>query len=353
MSINRRQFLRGVAAGGGAAAVTTVTGGEAEAFQRAPKPRPPEAFGLLYDSTLCVGCKACVSGCKRANDMPVDISPDQRGWNEGTWDTAKDLSARTLNVIKVYQNGDMAEKDREENGYAFIKRQCLHCVDPSCVSCCPVSAMTKDPETGIVSHDPDRCIGCRYCVYACPFQVPKYDFEGPFGQIHKCQLCKHRLAEGELPGCADSCPTGATLFGRFKDLREEAQRRLNLKPGDTYAYPRGDINGKYGPYNPPNAKVVNAAYLPEVYGETVLGGTQALYLAGVPFDKLGLPYGNVPDHAYATETEGVQHLLYTGMIAPAAVLTGLILLARRNFDKHHREDEEDLKEDGQEERRES
>jgi Fe-S-cluster-containing dehydrogenase component len=341
MSINRRDFLKGVAVGTAAAATTATVASEAQAFQRAPKPRPPESLGLLYDSTLCVGCKACVAGCKAANHMPPEISPDQKSWNSGTWDTAKDLSGKTLNVIKVYRNGTMEHKDREENGFAFIKRQCLHCVDPSCVSCCPVSAMNKDPETGVVSHDKDRCIGCRYCVFACPFQVPKFEYDETFGQIQKCQLCKHLLAEGQLPGCVQACPTGATLFGRVDDLREEAHRRIKAKPGEVYTYPRGDISKAYGVDNPPNEKVVTAEYRPEVYGETVLGGTQALYVSAVPFDKLGLPYGNVPDYAYATQTEGVQHLLYTGMIAPAAVLTGLILLARRNFDKHHHEGDEE------------
>jgi hypothetical protein len=142
------------------------------------------------------------------------------------------------------------------------------------------------------------------------------------------------LAEGQLPGCVEHCPTGATLFGRVADLREEAHRRLSLKPGDRYEYPRGDINGRYGRPTPPHEKVVQVAYLPEVYGENVLGGTQALYLSAVPFDKLGLPYGNVPDHMYATETEGVQHFLYKGMVAPAVVLAGLATLAYRNAKKH-------------------
>ncbi len=342
MSFNRRQFLKGVAAGSAAAATVGASAEEAAAaLQRAQKPRLPEAQGLLYDSTLCVGCKACVAACKRANDMPVDISPDQRAWNQGTWDTAKGLSGKTLNVIKAYQNGSADVKDREENGFAFVKRQCLHCVDPSCVSCCPVSAMIKDKETGIVRNDPDRCIGCRYCVYACPFEVPKFQFDGAFGRIRKCELCRHRLAEGELPGCVESCPTGATLFGRVEDLRLEAHRRLALKPGDTYSYPRGDLNGRVGHGMPSHEKVIKAAYQPQVYGETILGGTQALYLAAVPFDRLGLPFGpDIPNHAYAAETEGIQHFLYTGMIVPAAALTGLILLARRNFDKHHHEDDE-------------
>lgn len=343
MSLNRRGFLHSVAAGGAAtAAAATVAGapGPAEAMlEREPKPMSPDALGLLYDSTLCVGCKACVASCKRANDMPTEIHTNQREWNTGTWDTPTDLSGETLNIIKVYRNGTMEVKDREEDGFAFIKRQCLHCVDPSCVSCCPVSAMTKDPVTGIVSHDPDRCIGCRYCVYVCPFRVPRYDYTGAFGKIHKCQLCKHRLAEGELPGCVEGCPTGATLFGRVADLKEEAHRRLALQPGDTYAYPRGDISGTYGTPLPSHEKVIEAAYIPEVYGENVLGGTQALYLAGVPFNKLDLPWKNVPEQSYATQTEGVQHFLYTGMIAPAAFLGGLVFFARRNFSKHHTDED--------------
>lgn len=341
MEMNRRQFLGSATAGGVAAVATTAIPGEAEALQRPPKPRKPEALGLLYDSTLCVGCKACVAGCKSANDRPVEIDPDQESWNPGLYDTGKGLSAKTMNVILVYRNGGMAEKDRETDGFAFIKRQCLHCVDPSCVSCCPVSAMIKDEVTGIVRNDPDRCIGCRYCVYGCPFQVPKYELQGAFGKIHKCELCRHRLPNGQLPGCVESCPTGATLFGRVEDLRKEANRRLDLKPGDTYEYPRGDLNGKIGPYTPPNPKVVHASYLPEVYGDRVLGGTQTFVLSAVPFEKLGLPHGNVPDHSYATETEGIQHFMYKGMIAPAVTLAALAAFAYRSARQHHAEDAND------------
>ncbi len=359
MSINRRAFLSRLAAGG-AATATAAVGTRAHALQRPPKPRAPEALGLLYDSTLCVGCKACVAGCKEANDKPVERSAGQAVWNsrvtpeqadwvvretgdqQPIWDTPKDTSGYTLNIIKAYLNGTAEVKDREEDGFAFIKRQCLHCNDPSCVSACPVSAMIKDPETGIVRHDPGRCIGCRYCVFACPFGIPKYQYDNAFGKIAKCELCSHRLAEGALPGCVSACPTGATLFGRVDDLENEARRRTQLKVGDTYLYPRGDINGRYGPYNPPHEKVITAEYRPEVYGDKVLGGTQTLYLSAVSFDKLGLPYGpHIPDAMYATQTEGVQHFLYTGMIAPAVVLTALILIARRNVDQHHEEAEEE------------
>lgn len=340
MTVNRRQFLRQAVTGSVATAAAAIPATPVQALQRAPKPLPPDALGLLYDSTLCVGCKACVAACKQANHMPPEVDTRQRSWNPGVWDTPQDLSGKTLNIIKLYRNGSGETKDSATDGYAFIKRQCLHCVDPSCVSCCPVSAMRKDASTGIVSHDPSRCIGCRYCVFACPFEVPKYQFDQAFGRIQKCQLCRHRLAEGELPGCVESCPTGATLFGRVEDLKMEAHRRLSLRPGDSYAYPRGDLSRTIQPPMPPNVKAIEVRYLPEVYGEKVLGGTQALYVSAVPFDKLGLPYGNVPDHSYAAQSEGVQHALYKGMIAPAAVLTGLILLARRNFDRHHHEAED-------------
>ena len=179
---------------------------------------PDEALGLLYDSTLCIGCKACVSACKEANDMPPEFSTEDH-----LWDTPLDISGKTLNVIKVYQNGTAENKDSEEDGFAFMKVSCLHCADPSCVSACPVSAMTKDPVTGIVGYNKDACIGCRYCVAACPFGVPRFQYDKAIPQISKCQLCRHRMPDGKYAACAQVCPTGATLYGKAKDLHAEAQ----------------------------------------------------------------------------------------------------------------------------------
>jgi len=311
--MKRRDFLKGALAGGALLA----SGSPAQA--RPNKTMPPEAVGLLYDSTLCIGCKACVAACKEANGMPPEFSTAEQ-----YWDTPLDISGKTLNVIKLYKEGSGEIKDSEKNGYAFMKVSCLHCVDPSCVSACPVSAMTKDPVNGIVSYDKGACIGCRYCVAACPFGVPRFQYDTPFPQITKCQLCTHRMKEGKYAACAEVCPTGATLFGKVSDLHAEAKRRLALKPGEDTEFPRGNLTTHDQSSFPAKA----AKYLPQIYGEKELGGTQMLKLSAVPFEKLGQP--TLPERSYASVSETMQHTLYGGLVLPLVFLGGLTYIARRN-----------------------
>ena len=320
----RRRFLKGCLGTVGAAVAGATVSERAAA--RETYQRPAEALGLLYDATLCIGCKACVAACKRANDNPPEFSTTDK-----LWDTPLDTSGYTFNIIKMYRSGTMATKDDEENGYAFMKTSCMHCADPSCVSACPVTAMTKDVTTGIVAYDPEACVGCRYCVVACPFGIPKYQYDSPTGKIGKCELCRHRYKDGHYSACAEVCPTGATLYGRTSDLLAEAKRRLALTPGSVTTYPRGNLSG--GPQQSYEGKVGN--YKQHVYGETEYGGTQVLKLSAVDFAKVGMPY--LPPKSSASTSETIQHTLYGGLLMPFAVLGALTYVAKRNV--HHEDDE--------------
>lgn len=312
---NRRDFLKQMLVGGAAVSAGAAS---SPAAARETRPRPPEALGLLYDATLCVGCKACVAACKEANGNPPVFSTV-----DPLWDTPLDTNGYTFNIIKMYRNGTMGVKDREENGYSFMKVSCMHCADPSCVSACPVSAMTKDPVTGIVGYNPDKCIGCRYCVAACPFGIPKYQYNDPTGRIGKCELCRDRYKDGHYSACAEVCPTGATLYGKTSDLLAEAKRRLAMKPGEVHRFPRGKIGGPDQSYEAPAGK-----YLQHVYGEKEYGGTQVLKLSGVNFQKVGMP--DLPPDSAAALSETIQHTLYGNLIMPFAVLGVMAYAAKRN-----------------------
>jgi Fe-S-cluster-containing dehydrogenase component len=318
MDTRRRIFLKAAAAG------TLAAGCVKTAGARENKEAPPGAVGLLFDGTLCIGCRACMSACKTTNEMPAERTPlvSAVGTVERLWDAPLDLSGKTLNTINAFVDGTGAAKDREQDGFAFTKYSCYHCADPSCVSACPVSAMTKDPVTGIVSYDKDRCIGCRYCVGACPFGVPRFTYDTPFPVISKCQLCAHRMKDGGYAACAEVCPTGATIFGPVAELKKEIARRKALEPGKDASFPRGTVGSK-------DVQVRKAAkYVDHVYGEKEIGGTQVLHLSAVPFEKLGKP--TLPDTSPASVSETYSHTVYRGMIAPVALLGALAFIAKRN-----------------------
>jgi formate dehydrogenase iron-sulfur subunit len=167
---------------------------------------------------------------------------------------------------------------------------CMHCIDPSCVSACTVSALQRN-EDGMVTYDSDICIGCRYCLYACPFQVPNYEWDQPLPLVVKCDMCVARVGEGGQPACAATCPTGAIKFGKYEDMVAEAHQRINDHPGK---------------------------YVDHVYGEHENGGTATLYISPVPFEELDFPIAGTDSPAYSNRlvTEG------TPMVA-GAMLVGL------------------------------
>lgn len=291
MTIKRRSFLKGIAGAGVGVAATPLLSGTALASK--VKKLEDNHVGMLYDATKCIGCKSCEVACKKANGMKVELDPT------GIYDAPRDLSEETLNIIKMYKGPE---------GVSFIKRQCMHCVDPSCVSGCPTSALKKS-ESGIVTYDKDACCGCRYCQMNCPFNIPKFQFNDWYGEIKKCELCREtNLVENGQPACTEACPAGAVIFGKVKDLLTEAKQRIKNTPDN---------------------------YINQVYGEFEGGGTSVLYLSKIPFEKLGLP--NLPDYSQASISEGIQHTLYQGLIAPTVIYAGLAVIAYRNRSKDKEE----------------
>jgi formate dehydrogenase beta subunit len=298
VSLSRRDLFKSIGCGAAAAGLAAV--GTAEASTTTA---PADAVSMLYDATVCIGCKACVSACTQVNALIPDTVR-----SGGLWQMPTDLNASTKNIIQLY-------KEPDGSRMSFVKRQCMHCIDPACVSGCPFKALTKG-DKGIVSWNGAQCIGCRYCEISCPFDVPRFEWTKFNPKIVKCEFCAHRLKDGEEPGCTSVCPTGAVVFGTRDQLLAEGKRRVAAHPG------------KY--------------YQDRVYGENDLGGTQVLYLAAVPFEKLGLP--EVGDESRAHYGSKVHSTVYKGMAIPLALYAVLAVVIKRrwkeNEEEAHREEKE-------------
>ncbi|MCU0725748.1 MAG: 4Fe-4S dicluster domain-containing protein [Planctomycetes bacterium] len=168
--------------------------------------------GILTDVTRCIGCASCVTACREANDtgspVPTPWQPDVNELSATRWTTLDRLP-----------------------GGRFVRRQCRHCLEPACASACPVGALQKAPD-GAVIYDSARCMGCRYCMMACPFAIPRYSWDTAVPYVRKCVLCHDRIARGEAtePACTEACPVEATIFGDREALLAEAKRRIAEKP---------------------------------------------------------------------------------------------------------------------------
>ena len=203
-------------------------------------------YGFLIDASRCIDCRACLVACSVENDVPMETT---RIW-----------------IQETGVQGEFPNLERYSAPY-----HCMHCDDPSCVSACTVGALQKD-DNGIVTYDQDRCIGCRYCMYACPFQVPNYEWKEQLPLIVKCDMCVSRISDGRSePACAATCPTDAIIFGKKSDMLAEAHRRIDASPG----------------------KFIN-----HVYGETENGGTATFYISPVPFEDMGFPAADTSSPAY-------------------------------------------------------
>ncbi len=194
--------------------------------------------GILTDITKCVGCQKCIKACQNENECPPE-RPEHKARQGELFNT------RWTTII-------------QKPGQHFVRRLCRHCEEPACVSVCPVAAMTKSPE-GPVIYDKSRCMGCRYCMIACPYGIPRYDWDSLAPGVSKCIMCYHRIKKGSEPACTEACPEEATIFGKREELLAEAKRRIKDYPDK---------------------------YIPTVFGEHEVGGTSVLYISDIPLDFL-------------------------------------------------------------------
>lgn len=206
---------------------------------------------ILYDATMCVGCKQCEVGCAEQNKLPYDDR----------------IAAES--VTSDHKFTTVLTKDDK-----FLRKLCMHCQDPACASVCPVAALRKTP-AGPVIYEEGRCMGCRYCMLACPFGVPKYEWSKVLPKVQKCIMCPDRVAAGKQTACAEACPTGATKFGDRDELLKEAEERLRTNPGN---------------------------YVPHIYGKEEVGGTSVLMLSSVAFENFGfresMPTDPMPERTF-------------------------------------------------------
>jgi formate dehydrogenase iron-sulfur subunit len=242
MGLTRREFLQLAAASG--LGVTVL--GAARPAEAAPK----AGVGILIDIARCIGCGSCETACKKYHGFPEDESTDL---GPQAWTYIRRVRLHTPKPhMKLGDDGALQRT---------IKVQCRHCAEPACASACPVGALRKTPD-GPVTYDPSRCLGCRYCMVACPFQVPRFEWHARVPEIRKCNMCAERQAAGKQPACVEACPMEALQFGRREKLLAEAARRIADDP---------------------------TRYVPAIYGAEEAGGTSILYVSDVPFEDLGFP----------------------------------------------------------------
>lgn len=283
MKLTRRDFLKLCSAGAvtlgiGAKMAPSSLGTGAWTVPQPPRP----SNGVLIDTTKCVGCQQCQIACQKSKNLPED----------------KKIRALCATAPSVIEMKDIST-DPAKPQLKPVKRQCMNCINPACVSACTVGALQKRAD-GPVVYDSDRCIGCRYCMYACPFGVPTFEWEKQFSLIRKCDGCADRRDQGKVPACVEACPAKALTYGPRSDLLTMANQRI---------------------YDP------KSTYVPHIYGEREVGGTTMLYLASVPFEQLGFP--TLPDEAPAEINATIMHSTPTIAIGMATALSGIYWLIKR------------------------
>lgn len=288
MGIDRRGFLKVLCATG----ATLAIGRDAKAATKSTN--DVEFRGVLYDATRCKGCRGCEYDCAVANGLPEPPPAKEITGLRKTDETRN-------TVVNEY---------RTSKGTVFLKSQCMHCNEPACAAACLTQAMHKT-KMGPVTWDGDKCMGCRYCMVSCPFDIPKFEYHSANPKIHKCTMCYERLKTGEIPACVYNCPNEALQYGTRRELLREARKRISEKP---------DL------------------YVDQIYGEHVAGGTGWLYLSPVPFNELGLN-NSLQKDSYPSLTKGFLYSVPSVFVLVPALLLGIQQATKSNQTNEEKEDE--------------
>ncbi len=251
------------------------------------------SHAILFDAHICTACRGCQVACKQWNDLDAEETK-----NTGSYQNPPRLSSDTWLVMRF---NELEDEDGKVT-WAFGRHACMHCEHPACVAACPVGALYKRDDGPVLYHA-DRCIGCRYCMLACPYEVPTFEWDQGLiagAWIKKCTMCVDRLEAGREPACVQTCPSGALKYGQRDELIAYAEERIQKYP---------DI------------------YIPHVYGKVEGGGTSLLYISHVPFKELGLPeLGDKPIAERAEDAMFATPIAAAGLLAG---LTGLYWILRR------------------------
>jgi len=239
---------------------------------------PTEFYGILYDSTRCVGCQTCENVCAEAHNLPSPTDIPESGVIRNT-----DENRRT--VVNSFST---------TKGEVFIKKQCMHCNEPACTAACLTQAMYKTKEGPVIWRG-DKCMGCRYCMVSCPFDVPKFEYNSPNPKITKCDMCYDRIKEGKIPVCAENCPAEAITFGTRRSLLAEARKRIVENPG---------------------------VYVDHIYGEDEAGGTGEMYVTPVGINELGFKT-NLQMESYPALSKGFLYSVPSVFVLLPVLLLGV------------------------------
>jgi len=262
VELTRRNLLCAVTALGGTALIGGYSTASAREFEGWPN-----SYGCLTDLSACIGCRSCEEACNKQNNLPAPKVPFD---DKAVFDIRRRPTVSAYTVVNRYDN----PKDKSKPVYRKV--QCNHCLEPGCATACPIHAYSKTPE-GAVLYNEDLCFGCRYCMTACPFYVPAFDYESALQpKIAKCTMCNTRVKSGGIPACAEACPVGAITFGKRDDLLNLAHEKINRQPD---------------------------RYINHIYGEHEVGGTSWIYISSVPFEQLGFP-SNLPTTPLVEQTKG-------------------------------------------------